>query len=87
MVGLLAARYLLAGVDPVAVLHEAWVRRASLSRLALGRRDAPLSMTVVREDTIGLLEPRDRHGRPAHRVDAARPPRPAHRIHGRPRLA
>ncbi|MDT0277097.1 patatin-like phospholipase domain-containing protein [Blastococcus goldschmidtiae] len=71
MVGLLASRCLLGGLDPLPVLHEAWVRQASLRRLAHGRRDAPLSMVAVQRDTVGLLEPRDRRGRPVHRTPAA----------------
>lgn len=77
LVGLVATRCLLAGLDPVAVLHEGWVRRASLRRLTQGRSDAPLTMAGIHEDTVGLLEPRDRRGRPAYRVaDAARQRRP-----------
>ncbi|MCZ2857304.1 patatin-like phospholipase family protein [Blastococcus sp. VKM Ac-2987] len=77
MVGLLAGRCLLAGLDPVAVLHEGWVRRASLRRLTRGRSDAPLTMAGIHEDTVALLEPRDRWGRRAHRVaDATRQRRP-----------
>jgi hypothetical protein len=71
MVGLLASRCLLAGLDPLPVLHEAWVLKASLRRLARGRRDAPLSMAAVRQDTVRLLEPRDRRGRPVRRMPAA----------------
>ncbi|MDK3255769.1 patatin-like phospholipase family protein [Blastococcus capsensis] len=77
MVGLLATRCLLAGLDPLPVLRDAWVRNASLRRLSRGRSDAPLTMATVHSDTIGLLEPRDRRGRPMHRVpDAARQRQP-----------
>ncbi len=77
MVGLLASRCLLGGLDPLPVLHEAWVRQASLRRLARGGRDAPLTMVAVEQDTVGLLEPRDRRGRPVHRTpEAARQARP-----------
>lgn len=71
MVGLLGARALLAGLDPLHVLHEAWVRRAELRRLTRGRADSPLSMTRVRADAVDLLDPRGRRGRPAHRVPEA----------------
>jgi predicted acylesterase/phospholipase RssA len=83
MVGLLAVRCLLAGLDPVAVLHAGWVDNASLRRLTRGRIEAPLSMAAVHDDTVRLLEPRDRRGRPVHRVaDAARQRRPVAYIVG-----
>ena len=68
LVGLLAARCLLAGLDPVAVLHAGWVEEASLRRLTDGATRAPLSLTAVRDAASGLLDPRDRRGRPLHRV-------------------
>lgn len=70
MVALLAVRCLLAGLDPVAVLHAGWVDRASLRRLTRGRSEAPLSLATVHDDTVELLEPRDRRGRPRHRLPA-----------------
>lgn len=68
LVGLLASRSLLAGLDPLWVLHQAWVERASLARLMRRRDDAPLSLLPVREDLGKLLDPRDRRGRAVHRV-------------------
>jgi hypothetical protein len=77
MVGLLGTRALLAGLDPVHVLPEAWMRRASLRRVTRGRADAPLSMTGVRADAIHLLDPRGR--RAARRTGCPRRPRSARR--------
>ena len=68
LVALLATRSLLAGLDPVWVLYQAWVERASLGRLMSRRDDAPLSLQAVRDDLGDLLDPRDRSGRPVHRV-------------------
>ena len=70
LVALLTTRSLLAGLDPVWVLHRAWVERASLARLMSRRDDAPLSLAAVRDDLGDLLDPRDRRGRPVHRVAA-----------------
>ena len=86
MVGLLAGRCLLAGLDPVAVLRQGWVRRASLRTLTRGRSDAPLTMAGIHEDTVALLEPRDRWGRRAQRgADATRQRRPVEVTVGRGR--
>lgn len=68
LVGLLAARCLLAGLDPVHVLHRAWVDEASWRRLRRGAGDAPLTLDGVERGVGRLLDPRDRRGRPAHRV-------------------
>lgn len=73
LVGLLAARCLLAGVDPVHVMYEAWVRQASLARLRSRSRGAPLSLRRLEQHAARLLDPRDAQGRPTRRTsDAAR---------------
>jgi predicted acylesterase/phospholipase RssA len=66
--GLLAARCLLEGIDPVYVMREAWVERDSLSVMRTVKPDEPLSLDALRRASIDLLDPRDRVGRPAHRV-------------------
>jgi predicted acylesterase/phospholipase RssA len=49
LTGLLAARVLLAGDDPVAVYHEAWVSAPSLRALRAAGPWAPLSLRKARE--------------------------------------
>ena len=68
--GLLAARCLLEGIDPVYVMREAWVERDSLSVTRTDAPDEPLSLGALRRASIDLLDPRDPLGRPAHRVGA-----------------
>jgi predicted acylesterase/phospholipase RssA len=68
--GMLAARCLLEGIDPVYVMREAWVERDSLSVMRTGAPDEPLSLDALRRASIDLLDPRDHGGAPAHRVDA-----------------
>jgi len=67
--GLLAARCLLEGIDPLYVMREAWVRRASLDAMRSRRVDAPLTMRPLRDMAIDLLDPRAPDGSPVHRVD------------------
>jgi predicted acylesterase/phospholipase RssA len=68
--GMLAARCLLEGIDPVYVMREAWVERDSLSVMRTDARDEPLSLDALRQASVDLLDPRDRRGAPTHRVDA-----------------
>jgi hypothetical protein len=68
--GLLAARCLLEGIDPVYVMREAWVKRDSLSEMRTDDPEAPLSLDALRETCLDLLDPRDYAGAPAHRVEA-----------------
>ena len=68
--GMLAARCILEGIDPVYVMREAWVERDSLSVMRTEAPDEPLSLDALRRASIDLLDPRDRHGAPAHRVGA-----------------
>ncbi|HKA92389.1 MAG TPA: patatin-like phospholipase family protein [Acidimicrobiia bacterium] len=68
--GLLAARCLLEGIDPVYVMREAWVERDSLAVMRTEAPDEPLSLGALRRASVDLLDPRDAHGRPAHRVGA-----------------
>jgi Patatin-like phospholipase len=66
--GMLAARCLLEGIDPVYVMREAWVVRDSLSVMRSDEPDAPLSLEALRRASLDLLDPRDRSGAPAHGV-------------------
>jgi predicted acylesterase/phospholipase RssA len=67
--GMLAARCLLEGIDPVYVMREAWVRRDSLPVMRTDARHAPLSLDALRRMSLDLLDPRDRAGAPTHRVE------------------
>lgn len=69
LVGLAAAHALLEGIDPVQVLHGAFVEGVSLEILRGRGPRAPLSFDRLRERVPELLEPRDASGRPAHRLD------------------
>lgn len=72
VVGLLATRCLAAGIDPVHAMRGAWVQEATWRHLRRGARASPLSLRHVERSARGLLDPRDRRGRPAHRAaDAA----------------
>jgi Patatin-like phospholipase len=66
--GMLAARCILEGIDPVYVMREAWVDRDSLSVMRTDRPDEPLSLDALREASLDLLDPRDSRGAPVHRV-------------------
>ena len=68
--GLLAARCLLEGIDPVYVMREAWVERDSLAVMRTEAPDEPLSLDALRRASIDLLDPRDPVGRPVQRVGA-----------------
>jgi predicted acylesterase/phospholipase RssA len=68
--GLLAARCLLEGIDPVYVMREAWVERDSLSVMRTDTPDEPLSLAALRRASIDLLDPRNHRGDAVHRVDA-----------------
>lgn len=57
LTGLLTARCLLEGLDPVLTLSTAWVEQASLSRLMGHDFDAPLSFRNLRKDATTLLDP------------------------------
>jgi len=54
--GVLAARTLLAGLDPVHVMWEAWVRRDSLAALLTKDPHSPLSLEPLRAVARDLLE-------------------------------
>ena len=69
LVALCAAHCLLEGIDPVHLLHEAWVEQVSLERLRARGRRAPLSFEQLRDQVPSLLDPRDQAGRPIHRLD------------------
>lgn len=68
--GLLTARCLLDGIDPVYVMREAWVKRDSLSTMRTHDPEAPLSLDNIRESCLDLLDPRSVAGVPTHRLDA-----------------
>jgi predicted acylesterase/phospholipase RssA len=70
LVAVCAAHCLLEGIDPVHLMHEAWVEGVSL-RLLRGRdARAPLSFDSLRERIPGLLDPTDGEGRPIHRRES-----------------
>jgi predicted acylesterase/phospholipase RssA len=69
--GMLAARCLLEGIDPVYVMREAWVERDSLPVMRTTAPDEPLSLDALRRASLDLLDPRDRGGAPSHRVGAS----------------
>ena len=68
--GMLAARCLLEGIDPVYVMREAWVERDSLAVMRTDAPDEPLSLEALRRASADLLDPRDHRGAPTHRVAA-----------------
>jgi hypothetical protein len=70
IVALCAAHSLVEGIDPVHLMHEAWVEGVSLELLQGRDTRAPLSFDRLRERVPRLLDPRDEHGRPAHRTAA-----------------
>lgn len=55
--GMLAARCLLDGLDPVHVMSESWVRRDSLTEMATSDAHAPLSIESLRKAAVELLDP------------------------------
>jgi len=55
--GILAARCLLEGLDPIHVMAESWVRRDSLAALRTHDRHAPLSIESMRQAAVQLLDP------------------------------
>lgn len=62
---MLAARTLHAGLDPVHVMAESWVRRDSLAALRTKDKHAPLSVDALRAVAIELLDaPEGLRGRP-----------------------
>src|SRR2546429_7412989 len=73
--GMLAARCLLEGIDPVYVMREAWVERDSLSVMRTDAPDEPLSLDALRRASGDLPHPPHRH--PA-------PPHPRHPCHSAP---
>jgi predicted acylesterase/phospholipase RssA len=60
IVGLLASYAVTEGLDPVELLHEAWVERVSLSLLRSEGSKAPLSFAKLRERISSLLDPSSR---------------------------
>jgi predicted acylesterase/phospholipase RssA len=60
IVGLLASYAVMEGLDPVELLHEAWVERVSLKLLRSEDSKAPLSFDELRERIPELLGPGDR---------------------------
>jgi len=74
---MLAARALLAGLDPVYVMYQAWVKRDSLGNMRTHDAHAPLSVDAIRDMAVDLLDPKDPDatGRPVQpsdiRVDMA----------------
>lgn len=69
LVAMFAVECLLEGLDPVAVLHSAWVDRVSLDVLRSRDSRAPLSFERLRAQIDQALDPRDDDGRPIWRLD------------------
>jgi predicted acylesterase/phospholipase RssA len=61
--GLLAARTLLAGLDPVDVMFKSWVVQPDLGKLLGKEPHQPLSVEAVRENATKLLDGPRRHRR------------------------
>jgi predicted acylesterase/phospholipase RssA len=55
--GLLAARSLTAGLDPVTVMEQAWVERDDAKFLLKGYQGAPFSMAALRKMATDLFDP------------------------------
>ena len=55
--GMLAARCLLEGLDPVHVMSESWVRQGSLIAMRTSDKHAPLSIEAMRSAAVQLLDP------------------------------
>lgn len=70
LVALSTAHCLVEGIDPVPVMHEAWVERVSLRELRARDGHAPLDLDRLRDDLPRMLDPRDDQDRPAHRLGA-----------------
>jgi hypothetical protein len=68
IVALCAAHCLLEGIDPVHLMHEAWVEGVSLELLEGRDSRAPLGFDRMREKVPELLDPTDGNGGPAHRL-------------------
>jgi hypothetical protein len=63
--GMLTARCLLDGLDPIHVMSEAWVRQDSLAAMMTNDKHAPLSIEALRRAALTLLDPPTRYrGRP-----------------------
>ncbi len=69
IVALCAAHCLLEGIDPVHLMHEAWVEGVSLELLEGRERRAPLGFDRMRDKVPELLDPRDGNGGAAHRLE------------------
>ncbi len=69
LVAALGAHSLLNGIDPVWLLHNAWVDRVNLQLLRSRDARAPLGFEKLKERIDQVLDPRDDDGSPAHRVD------------------
>jgi len=66
--GMLTARCLLDGLDPIHVMAEAWVRRGSLAAMRTSDPHAPLSIEALRRSAVELIDPPpERRGRPEQR--------------------
>ena len=68
LVALSTAYCLVEGLDPVHVMHDAWVETVSISALRARDGQAPLDLDEIRDEIPKLLDPRDEQGRPAHRL-------------------
>lgn len=55
--GLLAARCLTTGIDPIDAMRRAWVNGDSIQRMLVGLEDAPLSLGHLRDTAQQLMDP------------------------------
>ncbi|UJA21573.1 hypothetical protein HJD18_16020 [Thermoleophilia bacterium SCSIO 60948] len=60
LVGLFLSHSLLEGIDPIALLHDAWVERVTLPLLRSTSPTAPLSFDELREKAPEILDPDQR---------------------------
>jgi predicted acylesterase/phospholipase RssA len=55
--GLIAARCLAEGMDPIQAMEQVWVKKDSLASMLIGLQDSPLSVKSLKELATNLLDP------------------------------
>lgn len=66
--GLMAARALVAGIDPVTMMLAAWVERDDLSMMTSHQPHEPLSMDVLARTAVDVLDRNAAYGQPRQRA-------------------